>query len=268
MHYLSVISCVLAFAASGAVGWSGTVVFEDNFDGNSLDMNKWKHEEGCSDIYGARNLQCYTRRNVIVGGGVLKIVAKQERMEDKSYTSARISQIGQKFAYGAYVMRAKLAKGDGLWPAFWTLSYDGQCRYEEIDILEFRGNPSKSKVYEAAGHWGRNWAALTSKGVLVEKPTVDLSADFHEYAVLWLQDRLEWYFDNQKVFEVSLTDGTYTKDPNKLPCTGGNKPFDKPSGIILNLAVGGPFFDGLPPINPATWSQPSMEVDWVRIYQG
>lgn len=30
-------------------GWHGTIVFEDNFDGNSLDLNKWMYQESCGD---------------------------------------------------------------------------------------------------------------------------------------------------------------------------------------------------------------------------
>lgn len=117
-----------------------------------------------------------------------------------------------------------------------------------------------------AAHWGRSWDALTSNGTKVNTPT-DLAAGFHEFAVLWLPSRIEWYIDNKKYYEVSLTDGTFNSDPNKWPCAGGNQPFNKPTNFILNLAVGGPFFADFPNFNPNTWTKPSMEVDWVRIYQ-
>ena len=219
-----------------------------------------------STVYGARNLQCYTRNNIQVQNGVLTIAAKKERMEDKDYTSGRIRQTGAGFTYGAYVVRAKLARGDHLWPAIWTLPIDNNCRYEEIDIAEYRGQASESTSYEMAGHWGRSWDALTSKGVKMSTG-LDLSTDFHEFALLWLPSKLEWYFDNTKLFEASLVDGTFNGDPDKFPCQGGNTPFDKPTNFILNLAVGGPFFDNFPSFDPNTWSKPSMEVDWVRIYQ-
>lgn len=46
------IFCVVGFIAvllNVALGWEGTVVFEDNFDGNSLDLNKWEYQEACGN---------------------------------------------------------------------------------------------------------------------------------------------------------------------------------------------------------------------------
>jgi len=198
----------------------------------------------------------------------LRLLPRKEKRENKSYTSGRIRHKGSLFAYGAFVIRAKLARGDHLWPAIWTLVINGECRYEEIDIMEYRGQASQSKVFEVAGHWGRRYDAVTSKGILA-KTNVDLSIAFHEYAILWTPGKIEWFFDKTKLCEVSLTHGTFTKDKKKLPCAGADKPFDKNAKIILNMAVGGLFFDhlSLPPMNSSTWTKPSMEVDWVRIYQ-
>jgi beta-glucanase (GH16 family) len=264
--YICCIFSVLALATHNVEGWSGTIVFEDNFEGNSLDLNKWEYQEGCSDIYGARNLQCYVRDNVQVSNGILTITAKPERREDKEYTSGRIRQRGSGFAYGAYVIRARMARGDHLWPALWLLPLDNDCRYEEIDIAEYRGQPSEASSLEQAGHWGRRWDALTSRGAKVNAG-VDLSRDFHEFAVLWLENKLEWYIDNVKYYEVVLNDGSWTSDPNKLPCRGEPRPFTDPSNFIFNVAVGGPFFDNFPVFDPSNWSKPTLEIDWVRVYQ-
>lgn len=216
--------------------------------------------------YGSGNLQCYTRNNVRVSGGNLVIEARAERMEDKDYTSGRIRQKGTGFAYGAYVVRARMARGDHLWPALWTLPINNECRYEEIDIAEFRGQASELTNVEMAGHWGRSWDALTSKGVKTVT-SMDLTADFHEYAVLWLPTKLEYYIDNVKYYEILLNDGTFS-DPDKLPCRGSTTPFDEPTNFIFNIAVGGGFFEGFPPMDPSTWTKPTLEIDWVRIYQG
>lgn len=91
--------------------------------------------------------------------------------------------------------------------------------------------------------------------------------DFHEYAVLWLPSRIEYYIDNELYFETSLTDPSWTSNPTNIPCTGDPIPFSYPLNFILNVAVGGNFFDSFPPIDPNTWTKPTMEVDWVRIYQ-
>lgn len=116
-------------------------------------------------VYGPNNLQCYVRDNVAVHNGNLVISAKQQRMEDKDFTSGRIRQRGTGFTYGAYVVRARLARGDHLWPAIWLMGDEtNACRYEEVDIAEYRGQPSEYNQLEQAAHWGRAWYALTSKG--------------------------------------------------------------------------------------------------------
>ena len=40
---------ILAIACSQVLGWTGNIVFEDNFDGSSLDLSKWEYQEGCGD---------------------------------------------------------------------------------------------------------------------------------------------------------------------------------------------------------------------------
>lgn len=110
-----------------------------------------------------------------MNNGNLVITAKKQRMEDKEFTSGRIRQRGAGFTYGAYVVRARLARGDHLWPAIWLMGDETNiCRYEEIDIAEYRGQASQSDNLEQAAHWGRSWSALTSDGELVKGPA-DLS---------------------------------------------------------------------------------------------
>lgn len=112
---------------------------------------------------------------MVVQNGNLVITAKQQRMEDKEFTSGRIRQRGAGFTYGAYVVRARLARGDHLWPAIWLLGDEtNSCRYEEIDIAEYRGQASQYNQLEQAAHWGRAWYALTSKGEKITGPS-DLS---------------------------------------------------------------------------------------------
>lgn len=76
-------------------------------------------------------------------------------MQDKMYTSGRIRQKGHGHVYGAYVARARLSRGDHLWPAIWLLNRDTRCRYEEIDIAEYRGQSAEARNVELAAHWGR-----------------------------------------------------------------------------------------------------------------
>lgn len=136
-------------------------------------------------------------------------------MQDKEYTSGRIRQKGVGFAYGAFVSRARFSRGDHLWPAIWLMPMNNDlCRYEEIDIAEYRGQLSETSNVDMTGHWGRTYNVITSNGKLSATP-FDLSEDYHEFAVLWLPSRIEWYVDKVKYYEASLTDGTFNGDSSK-----------------------------------------------------
>jgi hypothetical protein len=64
------------------------IVFEDEFDGASVDTTKWNVElgDGCPDLcgWGNNELQVYGTDNVSVAGGFLRIEGRQEM--DGSYT--------------------------------------------------------------------------------------------------------------------------------------------------------------------------------------
>ena len=66
------------------VGQCPQVVWEDEFNGTSLDESKWSFQigDGCDiDLcgWGNNELQWYRRENVEVGEGTMKIVAKREK---------------------------------------------------------------------------------------------------------------------------------------------------------------------------------------------
>ena len=212
-------------------------------------------------------MECYVdgTNNVQVRNGRLVITAKIEQRDGKDYTSGRIRQKGSGFAYGAYVARARLPKGKHLWPAFWMLKAT-ECKFEEIDIMEYRGQEVSN--VELSAHYGRRWDALVSKGVLKTVPA-DLSADFHEFAVLWLRDRLEYYVDNVMYSRLSLNATEWRKGYNN-PCGDNIQPFSELNNFVINLAVGGGFFANhgdLTVEEARKWPKNTYEIDWVRVYQ-
>ena len=138
-------------------GWQ--LVWQDEFNGSSIDQTKWSLEQNC---WGGGNdeLQCYTANlaNASVQNGVLHIVAHRETFsgpaihEDSAdyltlpaktlpYTSARLrSKNKGDWRYGRFEIRARLPKGQGTWPAIWMLPTDqfyGTWPLSgEIDIME------------------------------------------------------------------------------------------------------------------------------------
>lgn len=99
------------------------LVWEDPFDGTSLDSSKWTAMvgNGCPGTcgWGNNELQYYRGENTTVGGGLLTITARRENFGGSQYTSARLRSLNQgDFTYGRFEMRARLPYGQGLWPAF------------------------------------------------------------------------------------------------------------------------------------------------------
>ena len=107
--------------------------------------------------------------------------------------------------------------------------------------MEYRGQ--EVSTVELSAHYGKSWDALASRGVQRTVP-FDLSADFHEFAVLWSNASLEYYVDNSKYAEYSLEPKEWRKGYNN-PCGDEIKPFTERNNFVLNLAVGGSFFSEL-----------------------
>ena len=68
----------------------------------------------------------------------------------------------------------------------------------------------------------------------------------------WTKDKIEFFVDDV----VHYTYSPANKDAN-------NWPFDKPQFIILNVAMGGSLGGDIDP----NFTQSSMEIDYVRVYQ-
>jgi beta-glucanase (GH16 family) len=123
------------------------LVWEDQFNGNSLDPTKWNTENrvGIWNTGGNSEFQHYKNENVTVGddgngNNCLIITAKEESFGGYHYTSGRVNTRG-KFAFRRGKLEASIKIPDlanGLWPAFWTLGYTpiGWPDCGEIDVLE------------------------------------------------------------------------------------------------------------------------------------
>ncbi|XVU23794.1 discoidin domain-containing protein [Actinoplanes sp. CA-054009] len=235
------------------------LVFSDEFNGAAgakPDQGKWTYDPGVPQN---GEIQYYTPNSEnaqMNGQGSLVIEARKQDYQGRQYTSARMNT-SNKFhvQYGRVEARVKVPKGNGLWPAFWMMGADfltgRPWPYNgEIDIMEVLGrNTSEAystlhaPAYNGAGGYGQKYA------------TVDLSQDFHTWAVEWDSKGMRFLLDGNQVFYASKETVENTRGPWI---------YDHPFYVILNLAVGGDFPG---PIDASTPFPSQMLVDYVRVYQ-
>jgi beta-glucanase (GH16 family) len=241
--------------ASWRLDWS------DDFEGNTLDTNKWTFDIGNgSGGWGNRELEYYTSRttNAYVADGLLHIVAREESFEGFHYTSGKLKTRGLfSTLYGRVEFRAKLPQGVGYWPAIWMMPakspYGGWPACGEIDIVENKGRVP-NKVMGTLHFGGGNQGHAQSHGPSYTFSGGDSVTNFHVYALEWTTNQIKWYVDNS-LYE---TQSSWWTTGGKYPA-----PFDSPFYIIMNLAVGGNF-DRNP--EATTVFPGDMQIDYVRVF--
>ncbi|AFK05685.1 glycoside hydrolase family 16 (plasmid) [Emticicia oligotrophica DSM 17448] len=237
-----------------------TLVWQDEFSGTSIDPAKWNVVigDGCPSLcgWGNNELQSYQAANVVVSDGTLKITARKETVGGRNYTSGRLDTKDLfSHGYGRFEARMKLPNAKGLWPAFWMLSqtepYGTWPKSGEIDVMEFVPVTSTKQTLGYI-HYGDFWPNNKSTGKVYTMP-IDLSTDFHVWAVEWEANVIRWYIDGVLFSTKTNTDIS----PSAWP-------FDHPFYMLLNMAVGGNLGGAVTDsMLPAT-----MEVDYVRVYTG
>ncbi len=234
-----------------------TLAWSDEFSGSVVNQNDWTFESGNNNGWGNNELENYTARtqNAFVSQGNLIIEARSENYSGNNYTSARMITKNKKiFTYGRIDIRAKLPAGKGIWPALWLLGNNidaaGWPACGEIDMMELLGQ-EPNKIYGTL-HWGSSPATHASLGTAYTLPTGSFGEQFHVYSMLWQQDSIKMYIDDQQYFSASKSD------------ISGNYPFNSSFFFIFNIAVGGNFPG--PPDETTIFPQ-RMIVDYLRVFQ-
>lgn len=254
-----------------------TEVWRDEFD--TLDMNSWSYQLGHK-----RGIEPQeyvdSSENVFVEDGklILRATKKHEYTIHynadgsdivKKYDSGSIATFGKReFLYGKIEMRAKLPKGAGAFPAFWTLGNDftldglvasdqgvGWPMCGEIDIMELIGeNPDMPGTSDRTVH-GTIHNGLTEDGDKAQTNTYSLpegqtfNNEYHTFSIIWNPDTIQWYVDDNLYSTVYITDLDY---------------FHKPHYLLLNLAAGGAW-PGFP--NDQTNFPMDFEIDYISYSQ-
>jgi len=229
------------------------LAWQDEFNGTSVDPANWTFETGGE--WFNNELQYYRTENAWVSDGTLTIEARKELFGGHNYTSSRMkTENKKKFIYGRVDIRALLPKGQGIWPALWTLGNNiagvGWPACGEIDIMEKIGGTGNEKTVYSTLHWddgnghadyGQSYTS--AKEAFYEK--------YHVFSIIWDETSIRSFVDNQQYFVVDITPAHMSE-------------FHLEQFFIFNVAVG-----GIWPGNPdaSTVFPQQMKVDYIRVFQ-
>ncbi|MGZ3691902.1 MAG: glycoside hydrolase family 16 protein [Pseudobdellovibrio sp.] len=235
------------------------LVWEDNFDGTSLDLTKWKENTN------TRDQAVQTGDASTVKNGVLTIKAYTK--DNVNYTSFLTTNGLYKAAFGYYEAKIKFRSAPGEWCAFWLQSmtignplHDPANAGVEIDIAEHRlVNGKMQDVSNIVGHnlhwdgYKQDHKHLGSVGApLAGAPP--LQGNWHTYALLWTKTAYTFYIDDVAQW---TTNTPISQIPEEIRLTCEVKDNDW-AGIIPAAGYG--------PLNMNA-DQTGMDVDYVRVYQ-
>ncbi len=234
--------------------------WQDEFDAQSLNLEDYNFDigDGCPNLCGWGNaeLEWYTNleQNIFLENG--KLVIKALKEGDSNYTSAKIhTKDKQDFQFGRIDIRAKLPKGQGLWPAIWMLGKNidnvGWPACGEIDIMELVGH--EPNLAHGTAHWGAQGSGRsTYKGSSIGD-VKGYDSQFNVFSLVWEPNQLVWYKNEVAFHTIGLND-----------MQGEQYRFNAPFYMIFNVAVGGQW-PGSP--DATTVFPQQMEIDYVRYFK-
>ena len=192
-----------------------SVVFEDNFDGDSLDLDKWEYRGT-----GPRAGGFMSPGQVRVENG--RLILKAEYLEDgpngPGWYSGMIRTV-EEFTYGYFEMKCVCSQGGGFWSAWW-LNGRGMASAEEskggvggaeIDIFE-------ALCYKDYKRWvNKNAVSLNVHvdGYYEDLKSLDLGCwkgkniyeEYNTYGLLWTEDEYIFYINGAEAARSTFKDG-------------------------------------------------------------
>ena len=181
-------------------GWK--LVFNDEFEGNSLDTSKWGTTMAFIGTHGPRYHNEYYLSHtedddVVVGDGLLRLqtqrrtVSGDEKPGIFHYTQGLVTSHDKfDFTHGYVEIRAKYPGGKGLWPCLWLMPQT-QGWPPEFDIAEYYAG--QKTMHHGLAHgslYDSKWDSIWDK-------ETDFESDWHIYALEWTRGRAVWSIDGK-----------------------------------------------------------------------
>lgn len=265
LGFVLVVWAIVPIRQAWPAGWE--MVFSDEFNGDTLDRNKWAtrylYNNETMDRFTDEN-QRYRDSQIRLSGGVLELRAEKKQGSD-IYESGLIRS-HRTFYYGYYEARVFLPSGKGIFPAFWLeADYDQDGKFwhpPEIDIFEYVINDGED--HENMLHSASVGAGVPETFTFVDNSfntkfkemfsTGALNRDWHTAGFVWAPDRITLFWDGRRI---------YTRNFEWLRQDGRLGP---PAHVDLNFAVGGSKWAGRYGIDETAFPQ-TFKIDYVRVCQ-
>ncbi len=192
------------------------LVFEDDFNGDKLDLAKWGYRVE------SKRFSAQRPENISVHDGALWIELKKQEIQGKPFSGGGVIS-RQDFVYAYYESMFKVPKAEGWHTSFWTMHYrhpdskqPQRPRLMELDICEQDGGDPHLYSFGIVNQYpdttrGQNmWNA--GRWVIEDGP--DMSAEFHTWGCEITPDVIRFYFDGRLAREHSSKG--FDHDPNNV----------------------------------------------------
>ena len=246
---------------------SFNLVFDEEFNGDSLDRSRWKtslpwgpdtiinvEQQYFVNTFGA-NPPDYDP--FVFTGETLQITGIPTPPEllsqanNQPFLSGVITTADHfEMTYGYIEMRAKVAGGAGLLSTFFLFNQNFDGNQPEIDILEYIGD-RPTKAFQTYHYHDSNRFRFAT-GERHSTPTMEfdtgtnLITGFNDYSVLWEPELVIWYIDGIEVQRIE-----------------GPRVSDEPMNIIAQLVLGSIWIGSPTGVTfPVTY-----EIDYIKAWQ-
>lgn len=192
--------------AGSGDGWQVIPELTDDFDGTTLDSNKWwNYNPG----WLGRQPGYFSPNNVSVSDGKLHLTARVETLPNlptgyHTYTTAAVK--GKTLVkYGYFEIKCRPMKSKAS-SAFWFYQETPQ-EWTEIDVFEICGaGGSWNNSYNMNVHHFRSPASNTYfQNSKRWNPPFVMADEYHVYAVEWNKDVIRWWVDGVVQREIKNT---------------------------------------------------------------
>ncbi len=261
------------------------LVFQDEFEGNTLDTTKWytfypygpeTRPDSCAFCRTHTSANVYREQNVKVENGFLTLKSARETSNwfgaEYGYTSGMVHSKQAFTTYSKYEIRCKLPKGKHQWPAFWVFGWS-----TEFDVFEFICRGPRKPEFSIHKWWksecpdqkkvSRGAPCYSSQTRIVDFG-IDFSEDFHTFTLEYEPHMIKYYIDGimiryiPRYYDIKGRPiNTCNLGPDRYLTEAAFPNDGEPVQVIASQSVCKKFKD-----KKVVWPN-FMEVDYIRVYQ-